>query len=102
MTAFLTPDFVSARVTEIEQKAGAPVSKPNETVKVLGKQLGFSEELTDEILAHFIMGGTLTAGGVLNAVTSVAQTIADPDVAADVQSKGLQALDLAFAAAVKS
>lgn len=98
--AMLTQDFLNARVGEIEARAGAPITSPEKQIKVIGKRLGFSEDRTESVLAHFIMGGSLTAGGVLNAITSVAQTIADPDEAADVQSKGIAALELAHSLAI--
>ena len=46
-------------------------------------------------LAHFIRGGQLTAGGVMQAVTSVAQTLDDADTAADLESQALRVMDLA-------
>ena len=37
----------------------------------------------------------MTAGGVMNAVTSYAQTVDDPDVAYDLEGQGLRAMELA-------
>jgi hypothetical protein len=48
-------------------------------------------------LSHFIKGGSLTAGGVMHAVTSVAQTLDDADVAHDLESRALKILQLAAA-----
>ena len=36
--------------------------------------------------AHFIRGGQLTAGGVMQAVTSVAQTLDDADAAHEMEA----------------
>ena len=47
-------------------------------------------------LAHFIRGGQLTAGGVMQAVTSAAQD-ADPDTAYEMEAAALPALRLAAA-----
>ena len=58
------------------------------------KTAKFSDEVTDSILAHFIRGGQLTAGGVMQAVTSVAQTLDDAD-AADLEAQALRVMDLA-------
>jgi hypothetical protein len=44
---------------------------------------------------HFIRGGSLTAGGVMHAVTSVAQTLPDADAAHDLESGALRVLALA-------
>ena len=48
-------------------------------------------------LTHFIRGGDVTAGGVMHAVTSVAQTLPDADTAHDMESLALRALDIAAA-----
>ena len=48
-------------------------------------------------MAHFIRGGDLTAGGILHAVTSTAQTQADADTAHDMEAAGLRALEIAAA-----
>src|SRR5690554_8025350 len=51
---------------------------------------------TAGILEHFIQGGQPTAGGVMHAVTSYAQTISDADRAYEIEERGMDAL--AFAA----
>ncbi len=48
-------------------------------------------------LAHFIRGGDVTVGGVMHAVTSVAQTLPDADTAHEMESAALRALDIAAA-----
>jgi hypothetical protein len=48
-------------------------------------------------LAHFIRGGDLTAGGVLHAVTSTAQTLSDADAAHEMESQAVRALEIAAA-----
>ena len=48
-------------------------------------------------LTHFIRGGDVTAGGVLHAVTSVAQTLPDADAAHEMEGLGLRALEIAAA-----
>ncbi len=80
---------------EIEQRAGAPVHQPEEAIKVVGKQLGFTETERTGILAHFIAGGQLTAAGIANAVTSFSQTVADADRADCLDSLALRAMALA-------
>ena len=50
------------------------------------------------VFSHFIAGGDVTAGGVLHAVTSVAQTLPDADEAYDLEALGLRAMELAAAA----
>jgi hypothetical protein len=59
--------------------------------------LPFTDAQQADILNHFIRGGDVTAGGVMHAVTSVAQTLADADAAHEMESLALRALDLAAA-----
>jgi hypothetical protein len=51
--------------------------------------------MADAILAHLIRGGQLTARGVMQAVTSVAQTLDDADTAHDLEAHAFRAMDLA-------
>ena len=77
------PGYLQAKITQIERdRRRAGHASPEETVRQAAKTAKFSDELADAILAHFIRGGQLTAGGVLQAVTSVAQTLDDADTAA--------------------
>jgi hypothetical protein len=91
---FLSTDYVTAKVTQLEEKAGTPVTKPEETIKVLAKKLAFSDDAATGILRHFIAGGQLTAGGVAQAITSYSQTVPDADAAFDLEIKALQAMEL--------
>ena len=92
---YLNTDYVKAKVTEIEAKAGRPVTDAAKTVELVSKTLSFTPEQQTTILDHFIRGGQLTAGGVMQAVTSAAQTIADADVAHGMEAAGLRALEIA-------
>jgi hypothetical protein len=92
---YLTTDYVKAKVTEIEAKAAAPVTDAAKTVELVAKTLSFTPEQQRTILDHFIRGGQLTAGGIMQAVTSTAQTIADADVAHTMEAAGLRVLDIA-------
>ncbi len=92
---YLTPDYVKAKVTEIEAKAAAPVTDTVKTVELVAKTLSFTPEQQSTILDHFIRGGQLTAGGIMQAVTSAAQTITDADVAHTMEAAGLRALEIA-------
>ncbi|MEU9891099.1 DUF932 domain-containing protein [Sphaerisporangium sp. NPDC051011] len=89
---FMTPAYVQKIVTTMEAKAGVPIVRPAETIHLVSQQLRFSDQQQDAILGHFIKGGDLTAGGVMHAVTSVAQTLTDADTAHEMESRALQAL----------
>ncbi|SEG48737.1 hypothetical protein SAMN04489712_105493 [Thermomonospora echinospora] len=92
---FFTPAYVQKIVTTMQAEAGVPIERPAETIQVVSQRLRFSEEQQDAILGHFIRGGDLTAGGVMHAVTSVARTLPDADTAHEMESRALQALQLA-------
>ena len=98
VTAYLSQDFLNEWVGKVEALAGAPVEKPEETIKAVGTKLTFSKEVQDDILAHFIRGGQMTAGGVANAITSVAQTVADADLAFVLEANAYRAMELVVAA----
>lgn len=97
VATFISPEFIEAQIAKVEEKAGTPVDDVQKVIEVVGKKLAYSEEQQAGILSHFIQGGQMTAGGVLNAVTSYAQTVTDPDEAFDLEGSALQALELASA-----
>lgn len=99
VAAYLNRDYVTAKVTQMQQAAGVPVQDAPAVITAVSKKLGFTEEQQTNILNHFIAGGQLTAGGVMQAVTSAAQLVADGDIAHAMESASLPALELAAAAA---
>ena len=64
-------------------------------MKRLGSQLKLPATMTEEILRHFILGGQMTAAGIANAMTSVAQTLPDADAAWDLEGMAVRAMTLA-------
>lgn len=90
VSQFLTPGYLQAQVDRIEERAEKPVEEA-EQVRAVAKSLAFSVEQQDKILQHFSKGGSWTAGGVMNAVTSAAQEFGADD-AADMESRALQAM----------
>jgi hypothetical protein len=95
VTTFLDPSYVEHAVRQIEKDAGHPVTDPQETVRTVSQRLRFTDAQCSDILAHFIRGGDVTAGGVMHAVTSAAQTQDDADTAHEMESAALRALDIA-------
>jgi hypothetical protein len=91
---WLSTDFLAAQVREIEAKAGKPVDKPEVTVKHVGKALKLSELEIDGVMKHFILGGQMTAGGVMNAITSYSQTVVNADRSHELDDSALKVLDL--------
>lgn len=95
--SFLDPAWVERAVRALETEAGHPVAEPGEAIRVISTELRFTEAQQKDILRHFFLGTDLTAGGVMHAITSVAQTIYDPDVAHDMEAAALRGLHLAAA-----
>ena len=72
----------------MEQDAGKPLADPQEAVRTVSQRLRFTDAQQADILTHFIRGGDVTAGGVMHAVTSVAQMLPDADTAHEMESAG--------------
>ena len=83
VATFLDPDYLRAKIGQLTE--GAREAATVKTVETVTKQLSYSAEQTESILDHFVKGGQATLGGVAQAITSVAQTIEDADVAADME-----------------
>ncbi|MCT9093442.1 DUF932 domain-containing protein [Streptomyces sp. ASQP_92] len=97
VTQFLSPAYVETKLRALEGAAGRPVTDPVKTIEVVSKQLNITDTVRDSILGHFIQGGQLTAGGVMQAITSVAQTLPDADAAHELEGRALPALAAAAA-----
>ncbi|MFF0706271.1 DUF932 domain-containing protein [Streptomyces tendae] len=94
---FLSQEYVDAKVSEMETAAGKTLDEPTKTIEHVTKSLSIGNETRDRILAHFIRGGQMTAGGVMQAVTSTAQTLTDADQAAALEALAVPALTAAAA-----
>lgn len=79
---FLSREYVEAKVREMEAAAGTTLDEPTKTIEHVTKTLSIGTDTKARILSHFIRGGQMTAGGVMQAVTSTAQTLTDADQAA--------------------
>ena len=98
VATFLDVDYMTEIIRQMEEKSGKPVTPDKiEDVKLVAKKLGFDQSAQDNVFAHFLQAGDLTAGGVMHAVTSAAKLEKDADKAADMEGAALQALELAFA-----
>ena len=97
VTTFLEPGYVDRVVRNVTAQAGHPVADPQQAVATVSARLRFTDAQQTDILAHFIRGGDLTAGGILHAVTSAAQTQPDADSASEMEAAGLRALEIAAA-----
>lgn len=95
VAAFLDPGYAERAVRALERDAGHPVADPQAAVEAVSQRLRFTDAQQQEIMAHFIRGGDVTAGGVMHAVTAAAQTQADADTAHEMEAAALRALEVA-------
>jgi hypothetical protein len=92
--AFLTPGYLASRLAKIETQAGKPVDDPKKTVEIVTKSCNFTKAETENVLAFFIRGGQMTAGGIANAITAYSQTVGDADRASELDAQALRAMEL--------
>lgn len=84
---FLTPEYLESVIRKLEEKAGEPVAKPEQTIKEVTRKLEIPA-LYDDVLSHFIKGADLSRGGVMHAVTAAAQSAdIDADTAFRMEEK---------------
>jgi len=95
--AWLSKDYLEKLVRKLSEKAGVPVENSAETVPAVVARLGFTQEEQAGVLDLFVRSGQLTSGGVMQAVSAYAQTVEDPDRAAEVEAKAVEAMNLAAA-----
>lgn len=91
---FLHPDYVQATLDRIaeDMQVTVPADGVEKHVQAVAKKLAFDPETTAGVLGHFILGAQLTSGGVMQAVTSYAQTVSDADLAAELEEMALDVL----------
>jgi len=92
---FLDRNYITRYLRSIEETATTRIADPEAVITNVSQTLRFTEGRRRDIFAHFIQGADLSAGGVMHAVTSVAQTLSDADEAAELESLGIRAMELA-------
>lgn len=95
VASFLSEGYLENLRDDLIREAGYEIADVVKTIEVVSKKLQYSAEEQDMILADFIKGGQVTSGGVLNAVTSVAQRIEDPDRAFEFNNTAIDAMKIA-------
>ncbi len=94
VAAFLDPGYVDRTIRTISAQASHPLPDPQAAVEIVSQCLRFTDTQQAGILSRFIKGGYTTAGGILHAVTSLAQTLPDADTAHDLEIAALRALEM--------
>lgn len=94
---FLDVDYITKVIERVEETSGVKVVEPVQAITRLAKVQGWTQSEADDILSHFLRAGDETAGGVMQAVTSVAQEIMSPDRASELEGSALDVLAAAAA-----
>jgi hypothetical protein len=97
VATFLNVDYMREVIAGINEKAGVEVAPTEKAIRTITKKLQFDDATAAGVFDHFVRGGQFTAGGVMQAVTSYAQTVTSPDTASDLEDAGLRALEFAAA-----
>lgn len=95
--SFLSKEYLVSKVDEVREEMGVEITDAAKVITSVSKSLGFSESDASDILGAFVKGGTMTAGGVMQAITAVAQSVEDGDEALKWEAAALPALSLAAA-----
>jgi len=94
---FLSAEYVQSKVDAMTREAGIEIDEPAVVIAKVSQQMGYTKAQGDTILDMFIKGGSVTAGGVMQAVTATAQAIEDGDDAYALESSAMDAMSLAAA-----
>jgi hypothetical protein len=92
---YLSKEFLQQAVDELTKSATVEITKPEQTIKTVTRELVYTKAEQEGIFAMFIKGGQLTSGGVGQAVTAYAQTVENPDRAFDLNATAVRAMKVA-------
>jgi hypothetical protein len=95
--AVLRKEYLETKIEQLQGRAGAVVAEPERMIEIVAKKFTFSKADQEGILRHFLMAGQITSGGVMQAVTSYSQTLADADAAHDLNTRAVEVMELVYA-----
>lgn len=98
--SFLSATYVQKVIDELERESDTPIDDVPATIEVVAKDQGYTEDEAKGVLDHFIRGGQVNAGGVLQAVTAFVQQVEDPTRAFDIEAGAIDAMRVAARVAV--
>lgn len=96
---FMSAAYWENQVTLAERTAGVEVADAPKVIEAVSKKLGFSAQQANDILNAFIDSGQRTSGGVMQAVTAVAQQQPSGDDQWDMELQAMAAMHEAAALA---
>jgi len=82
---FATADYLSGKVQKI-MDLNNPIEHPADTIRVISKELTFTEAQEKSVLDYFIKSGDMTSFGVVQAITFHAHADNDADARYDIES----------------
>ncbi len=97
IASFIDPMFVEGMIGQLTtDSAKSVISNKVHLIEQLAKKVGIQETEQSMIIEDFIKSGQSDrAGGVLQAMTSVSQRVANPDRAAHLEAQAVMAMRLA-------
>jgi hypothetical protein len=91
---FCTTDYVQRVVDDMNERGGQPLANPEKAIAQVAKSLSWSEDRRAAVMASFIAAGSVTVGGVVQAVTNVALDEPDGDQAFMLETQAEKVFDL--------
>jgi hypothetical protein len=95
--ASLSQEILEADVAKVEAKSGKEIDEPEKVIQVVSQRLSFTEHEQAAVLRHLMLSRQMSSAGVANAVSSVAQTVEDPDRSNYLSGSAVEALEMVFA-----
>jgi hypothetical protein len=95
VASFLSEGYLTKLRDDLIKDSGVEVKDVNATIEAVAKKMQYTATEADDILNAFIDGGLRTSGGVMHAVTAVAQKIEDADRAFEFNNTGIEAMQAA-------
>lgn len=92
---WMTSGWLQGVVDDLTAQAGVPIADPVSVVHEVVRQSAIPTHLEEDILSRFILGGQITAGGVMQAVSAQAQLVTGADLASELEDLAIPAMQLA-------
>ena len=94
---FLSVGYVEKIAEWFNRQSHKEVEKPEEVIQMVSTELQYSEATRAGIMSMFIKGGQITALGVGQAMTALANQVEHPDLAHSLRADAFKAVELASA-----